>query len=88
MKAIRLDPKDKMRGAKCQAGCGRTLRAGQVVLRHTVGGLSWDKEDVGAHVACVRRVLNAGPEEWDEFDEIKARLAVGGPLFDSETVTS
>ncbi len=81
MNAIRLAPDDVMKGKKCQAGCGKTLRAGQVVLRHRVGALSWDKENIGAHAACVRRVLAGAPEEWDEFDEVKARLMAGGPLF-------
>ncbi len=86
MIAVRLEPNDEMKGKKCQAGCGKRLRAGQVVLRHRVGALSWDKEHIGAHAACVRRVLAGAPEEWDDFDEVKARLAAGGALFGSESV--
>lgn len=70
-----------MKGKKCQAGCGKTLRAGQVVLRHRIGGLPWDKENIGAHAACVRAILADAPSEWEEFDGIRARLMAGGPLF-------
>lgn len=81
MKADRLKWGSDLIGKRCQAGCGKTLRAGQVVLWHRVGALSWDKELIGAHARCVARVLADAPEDLDEFEQVQARLAAGGPLF-------
>lgn len=82
MTADRLKAGNELIGRRCQAGCGKTLRAGQVVLAHRVGSLSWDKNLIGAHARCVAGVLASAPEELDDFDAVRARLAAGGPLFE------
>lgn len=81
MKAVRVKSDDPIIGKRCQAGCGKTLRAGQVVLSHRLGGMPWDKQDFGAHARCVARLLADGPEDLDDFETVRARLAAGGPLF-------
>lgn len=81
MKAERLKWGSPLIGKRCQAGCGKTLSAGHVVLWHRVGSLSWDKELIGAHARCVARVLADAPDDLDDFEQVQARLAGGGPLF-------
>lgn len=81
MRVMRLKADDEVVRMRCMAGCGKTLRAGQVVLVHRIGALQWDKQHVGAHARCVAALLADAPEDLDDFETVQARLAAGGPLF-------
>lgn len=81
MRAVRLKADDEVVGMRCMAGCGKTLRTGQVALVHRVGAIHWDKQRLGAHARCVAALLADAPMDLDDFEEVRARLAGGGPLF-------